>query len=148
MRIPNWKLMNYELLFSLSNLLVMPFWLLMIFVPKWSWTRKIIDSPLIIVPPALLYLFLVIPSIGGLLGSLANPSLSDIAGTIGTEYGATVAWAHFLAFDLFVGRWAYLDSRERNINVFVMAPVLFFTLMLGPVGFLSYLAIRALYNRR
>jgi hypothetical protein len=28
---------------------------------------------------------------------------------------------HFLAFDLFVGRWVYLDSRERGISALLMA---------------------------
>ena len=68
----------------------------------------------------------------------------DIARLLGTSAGATAAWAHFLAFDLFVGRWAYLDSRERNISAWIMAPVLFLILMLGPLGFAMYLGVRAL----
>jgi hypothetical protein len=50
---------------------------------------------------------------------------------------------HFLAFDLFVGRWIYLDSQERRISAWLVAPVLFLTLMLGPAGFLLYLAVRS-----
>ena len=30
--------MSFDTLFSLSNLLVMPFWFLMIFLPHWRWT--------------------------------------------------------------------------------------------------------------
>jgi hypothetical protein len=47
-----------------------------------------------------------------------------------------------IAFDLFVGRWAYLDSRERGIPALVMAPVLLLTILLGPVGLLVYLLVR------
>ena len=43
-----------------------------------------------------------------------------------------------------MGRWAYLDSRERRISAWLMAPVLFLTLMLGPIGFGLYLALRSL----
>jgi len=49
---------------------------------------------------------------------------------------------HFLAFDLFVGRWIYLDSRRRQVSPWLMAPLLFLTLMLGPAGLLLYLAVR------
>lgn len=131
-----------ETIFSLSNLLVMPFWLLMILLPRWHVTRQIISSPLVAAAPALLYLVLVLPRLGALLPTLASPQLADIAVLLGTPAGATLAWAHFLAFDLFVGRWAYLDSQARGVSPWLMAPILFCTLMLGPVGFLLYLAAR------
>ncbi len=134
--------------FLLTNLLVLPFWGLMIFVPNWRWTRRIINSPLIVVPIALLYLVLILPNIIDLLQSLTNPSLSEIANLLGTPYGATVAWAHFLAFDLFVGRWIYLDSRAEQFHPLPIALALLLTLLFGPCGFLSYLAIKALYNRQ
>jgi len=132
-----------ETIFSLSSLLVMPFWLLMIALPHWRWTQRVIQSPLVSAAPALLYLALALPRFGELFAAVTSPTLPGIAAVLGTPAGATLAWAHFLAFDLFVGRWAYLDSRERKISAWIMAPVLFFTLMLGPIGFLGYLAVRA-----
>lgn len=136
-----------DILFSLSNLLVMPFWLLMIALPHWRWTRRIMQSPLVSAAPALLYAALVLPRAGELLLALASPTAGGVAALLGTPAGATIGWAHFLAFDLFVGRWAYLDSRERAISAWLMAPVLFLVLMLGPVGFLLYLAVRAFYRQ-
>ena len=44
-----------ELVFQLSSLLVMPFWLLMVLLPTWRWTQRIIASPWIVAPVALLY---------------------------------------------------------------------------------------------
>jgi hypothetical protein len=61
---------------------------------------------------------------------------------LGSAAGATIAWIHFIAFDLFVGRRIYVDSQERRISAWVTAPALFLTLMLGPAGFLFYLVIR------
>ena len=132
-----------EIIFSLSNLLVLPFWLLMIALPHWSWTRRLLQSPLVVAAPAVLYLLLALPQFGTLVPAVASPTLPGVAGLLGTPVGATIAWAHFLAFDLFVGRWAYLDSQERGISAWVMAPVLFLILMFGPIGFLLYLAVRA-----
>lgn len=138
----------YDQLFQLSNLLVMPFWLLMIVFPFWYWTKRIVSSPWIAAPAALLYAALVLPQIGGLLADLANPQLAQIAALLGTPAGATIGWVHFLAFDLFVGRWVYLDSRERTISAWLVSPILFFVLMFGPLGLLLYLIVRPLATRR
>ena len=137
-----------DTIFSLSSLLVMPFWLLMIALPHWRWTRRVMQSPLVCAAPAALYLALALPRLLPLLALVASPTLQGIAAALGSPFGATLAWAHFLAFDLFVGRWAYLDSRERAISAWAMAPTLFLVLMLGPIGFLLYLGVRALYSAR
>lgn len=133
----------YETIFSLSNVLVMPFWFLMIFLPFWRWTERIMGSLWTVVPAALAYVLLVLPGIPTFLGDLANPSLPVIAALLGSPQGATIGWIHFLAFDLFVGRWAYLDSRERGIHPLLVSPTLFFTLMFGPLGLVLYLIVRA-----
>ncbi|NJN16192.1 MAG: DUF4281 domain-containing protein [Oscillochloris sp.] len=130
-------------IFALSSLTVMPFWFLLIALPKWSLTRRIARSPLIALGPALIYALLVIPRIGEVLPAVMNPDLAAIAALLGSEAGATIAWVHFLAFDLLVGRWIYLDGHGRGISALVLAPLLFFTLMLGPLGLLAYLALRA-----
>jgi hypothetical protein len=101
-----------------------------------------------VVPAALLYAILVLPNMLGLLGELANPTVTSIAALLGTPEGATIGWVHFLAFDLFVGRWAYLDSREHGFSAWWVSPVLFFVFMFGPFGLLLYLGLRALLLRR
>ncbi|MDC0678903.1 ABA4-like family protein [Sorangium atrum] len=133
--------------FGLSGLLVMPFWFLMIFLPRARWTRRIMESPLVVVAPALLYTALVLPVIGEVLPIVNQPSLAAVAPLLGSPAGATIGWVHFLTFDLFVGRWVYLDSRDRDISPWLMAPVLYLTLMLGPMGFSLYLAVRAIADR-
>jgi hypothetical protein len=116
--------MDMTLLFQLSIFLTLPFWLLMILLPMWRWTQRIIGSPWIAVPAALLYAILTLPRLGALLPLLANPSLASIATLLGTPAGATLARVHMLAFDVFIGRWIYLDSRENRITPWLMAPVL------------------------
>jgi Domain of unknown function (DUF4281) len=135
-------------LFDISGIFVLPFWLLMIVAPKWRVTMRLLSSPWIIIGPAILYVFLVLPQIASLLPIVMMPELSQIAASLGTEQGATIAWMHFLAFDLFVGRWAYLDSFEHEISPWLMAPVLFFILMLGPLGFLLYLFVRLIRGQK
>jgi hypothetical protein len=129
--------------FRASNLLVLPIWALMILLPRWRWTARIIRSPLVSAAPALVYAALVLPRLGTIWPAVSRPTLPGVEALLASPAGATIAWVHFLAFDLFVGRWIYLDSQERRISSWLMAPVLFLTLMLGPAGFLFYLVVRS-----
>ena len=136
------------LLLRLSNSLVLPFWALMILLPRWRWTGRITRSPFVSAAPALLYAALVLPRLGAIWPAIARPTLPGIATLLGSPEGATIAWVHFLAFDLFIGRWIFLDSQERRLSPLLTAPVLFLTLMLGPLGFLIYLVLRAVARSR
>jgi hypothetical protein len=139
--------MEIDVLFSLANLCVIPFWALMIFLPAWRVTRQLIASPLIAVTPALIYLALAAPQLAALLPALSSPTPAGIAELLSTPAAATIAWAHFLAFDLLIGRWAYLDARERGVHPLVMAPILALVFMFGPIGYLAYLAARSIAGR-
>ncbi|GIE93083.1 ABA4-like family protein [Paractinoplanes rishiriensis] len=129
-------------LFELTFLLAAPFWALMILLPRWSWTRRIIASPLIVVPVVAVHGVLVLGSLDTVLPAVLSPTLSGVRDLLGTAEGAAAGWAHMIAFDLFVGRWSWLDSRDRGVPALVMAPILLLTILLGPLGLLAYLAIR------
>lgn len=131
-----------EILFNLSNLLILPFWLLMILAPGWRGTQRLMATMWPVVALALIYAGLLLTQLGGAAGNLLNPTLAGIAGLLGTPAGAATGWVHFLAFDLFVGRWAYLDSRARGLSAWLVSPGLFFILMAGPLGLLLYLLVR------
>ncbi len=130
--------------FELSNLVILPFWVLMVFVPTWSITRRVIASPWIVAPPCVLYLITLLPVAGLVLPEVINPVQARIMSLLGTPTGTTLAWAHFVAFDLFVGRWIYCDSRGRCYSPWWVSPILVLTLLVGPVGLLIYLAARTL----
>ncbi len=130
-------------IFRLSNLLVLPLWALMILLPRWRWTTRIMRSPFVSAAPAVLYVVLALPRLGEIWPAVSRPTLAGIAALLGSPADATIAWVHFLGFDLFVGRWIYLDSQEWRVSAWLMAPVLFLTLMLGPAGFLFYLVVRS-----
>src|SRR4051812_3887346 len=135
--------MTMVTVFSLANLTVMPFWLSMIFAPRTRWTERLVGSPLVVLPAAAIYVALVAPALGTVLPAVARPELPAIAALLGSPLGATVSWVHFLAFDLFVGRWIYLDARRRQVPVPLVSALLLVTLLLGPLGLGSYLVVRA-----
>ncbi|WP_433758306.1 ABA4-like family protein [Nocardia sp. CA-135398] len=133
-----------QYLFDITFVTAAPFWALMILAPGWHRTRTIVASPLICVPPLLIYAVLVLPEIGAFASALANPDLLAVQQLLGGGVGAAAAWAHFVAFDLFLGRWIYFDSRERRIHPVLISVLLVFTIMFAPLGVLMYLLIRSI----
>lgn len=140
--------MPYETLFYFCSFVIGPFWFLMIALPHWSVTKRIIGSPLIVLPTALVYVALTAPVALPVMLMLTNPSFSAVGQLLATPEGLVAAWAHFVTSDLFVGRWAYLESRAQNFSAWLMAPVLFMILMLGPLGLVLYLVLRYAYAFR
>ncbi|CAN5836603.1 ABA4-like family protein [soil metagenome] len=135
-------------IFQLSNLWIMPFWLLMIFLPHWRWTKRLMSAQWMVTILALTYSALVLPQALTVLPLLTSPTLSGIANLLGTPAGAAIGWIHFLAFDLFVGRWIYLDSRARALTAWLASPILFFVLLFGPFGFLLYWVLTGLTGQK
>ena len=134
--------MNAETLFSYGFPLVAPFWLLIIALPFWKVTERIMRSPWVVLGPALLYMIVALPNVGNILSAFSPPTVENVSSLLATPLGATAAWQHFLAFDLFAARWAYLDSRTQRVPWFLVSPLLYLVLMLGPVGFVGYLLLR------
>jgi hypothetical protein len=137
-----------QFLFMLTFPLAAPFWAMMIFVPNWQWTRRIIESPLIILPPLLVYLLVMIPIFPLFWAAVSAPDLAVLQQVLGSPAGSATVWAQLIAFDLFIGRWMYRDSRARGISPWLMGPLLLLTILLSPVGLLGYLVLRAIPSVR
>lgn len=131
-------------LFDLSFYVAAPFWLLMILLPRWSWTTKIVSSPWIVAPTLAVWAIVAVPLFAPLWTLVTRPSLEGIEQFLARPGAATVVWAQIIAWDLFIGRWMYLDSRRRDVPALVMSPLLVLTVLLSPVGLPVYLALRRL----
>ena len=129
--------MMFAQLFNIANLFVLPFWVLMILLPNWGVTRKVMESYLPFVALALLYIYMFISSITPeSAAALSNPQLADIARFFADEKAAATGWIHFLVMDLFVGRWIYLEGQRTGVwTVHSLALCLF----AGPMGLLSHI---------
>ncbi|WP_435120464.1 ABA4-like family protein [Amycolatopsis thermoflava] len=140
--------MSTTTLFQITFYLAAPFWALMILAPGWSLTRRIIASPWIVLLPLVVYTVFAVGDFGTLWSVVSRPDLETLRAFLGTPDGAAAIWAHLIAFDLFIGRWMYSDARERGVPHAVLAPILVLTILLSPFGLLSYLAVRAVADRR
>jgi Domain of unknown function (DUF4281) len=129
--------MSLDLLFDSANLFVLPFWLLMIGLPNWQVTRKVMASFLPFVVLAGLYLYLFANSLDPESAeAFSNPQLADLARLFSEPRVTATGWVHFLVMDLFVGRWIYWQGQETKIWT---RHSLILCLFAGPMGLLSHI---------
>jgi hypothetical protein len=141
-----------EFLFTVGNLLILPCWALLIFLPHARITVFLFDHPR--VPPALilaaLYGFAVVPALmahPGALSALARPTLAGVRELMGSEQGLAAGWIHYLCFDLLIGISVWRSARQEGRSFLWVSPVLALVLMLGPLGWLLDRIIRILDPR-
>jgi hypothetical protein len=133
---------HLSLAFHVLTALILPLWILMLLLPRWELSVRILRSPWSVAPIALAYAAVVLPQIGTVLAHVLAPDPASQAAYFGTAAGYLAISAHVLALDLFAGRWAYLDGYAAGRSPWIMSPVLFLVMLLGPLGVLLYLAIR------
>ncbi|HEX8391365.1 MAG TPA: ABA4-like family protein [Longimicrobium sp.] len=126
-------------------------WLLMMLLPTFRVTRWIAERAVFPIFLSLLYLAGIVPLLMRLGPGMVR-DFGDAPGVIrllGNPDIALVAWIHILAFDQAVALWIYRDNmRERWLPLPVQSIILFATLMFGPLGLLSYVALRGLARSR
>lgn len=138
--------MGAESLFSVAGTLVLPGWLLLVFLPRWRPVTPLVTAVVIPALLAILYVGLIVvhlPAAGGGFGSLA-----DVRELFTNEYLLLAGWIHYLAFDLFIGSWEVRDAERNGVPQLAVVPCLVVTFFLGPAGLLLYLLIRAGLIRR
>lgn len=137
--------MKPEPIFSLLNMLALVGWLLLIVLPRWRWTSLIVQSGAISLVFAAVYLVLIGLSLPGSEGSFST--LAGVRRLFENDYALLAGWAHYLAFDLFVGSWVLGNAQRYRIPHLLVIPCLFLTFMLGPVGLLTYYVLRAIMRK-
>jgi len=135
----------YDFAFFLSTMWVGPFWFGMLVFPDHELTKKAMEGPLFFIGPILIWWAVTISDPQGLIDlakDASNPDgiLEGLATIMGSKPGATAAWAHMVAGDIFVTRWMWKRCGKQNTSRGVAAAIVFFGIMLMPVGVALYLA--------
>lgn len=127
-----------ETLFSLISLLPMPIWLSMLLFPQRRFTTRLVTAYWPFVALSGVYAVLLLAAlVSGGIGF--DFSFHALRRGFSQEWAFLAAWAHFLAFDLFVGVWIFRDAKYYGIR----PPIyLLLTLFAGPLGLLAYLITR------
>ncbi len=131
--------------FSLCGALVLPFWLLLIFAPRWSVTQRLATfvAPLVI---ACVYIWMLAtaPHVAG----AGFNTIPQVRALFSVDRALVAGWIHYLAFDLFIGSWQVRDARRLGIAHWMVVPCLVLTFLFGPLGLALYLLLRAAMRRR
>ena len=131
--------MTAERIFGILNMLTLAAWLPLIFLPKARWASAVVP----VVVPCLLavaYVMLIVASLPWGEGGFS--SLAGVKALFENPWALVAGWAHYLAFDLFIGGWEVRDAQQRHIAHLHVVPALVLTFLFGPAGLLLYLAIR------
>lgn len=129
-------------LFNTENLVALPFWLSVILAPSNGLVKAIMSSYLPILAGVFAYMwgvYLAFQDPVSLEGFSGITDLTALTKGFSSETSVAVAWAHFIAQDLFVGRWIYLDGMRNGVWT---SHSLALTFLFGPTGILSHLLTR------
>ena len=144
-------LLTYENIYLIANWGVIPFWLLLIFLPNNQITNFFTQSiiPFLLLGVGYAYLsykiylennifdgFELYGGLDGLYSMFANESL------------LLIFWLHFLAISLFAGSWIVRDSKRYVIPKIITIPSLILTYFTGPVGILLYWFFRIFFAKK
>lgn len=135
--------MDWGFVFSAVNIIAMIGWGLLAFTPRGPKIHALIFY-LGIGLLAGIYsvgLVKVITDASGLTVASFG-SIEGIGSLFRSDAGIVVGWTHYLAFDLFVGQWIARDADIKKISRLVQLPILFLTLMAGPLGLFVWMIVR------
>lgn len=133
--------------FSIASMIAIPMWILMIFLSKWKVTRFLIDFKVIPLALAFIYTIYIFKAIQ-IGGMMDFGSLKSVMALFTEENAVLAGWVHYLAFDLLIGMWMLDQNKELRINQLIIAPCLFLTFMLGPIGFLLFMIIKTVKQKQ
>ena len=144
-------LLTFENIYLFANWGVVPFWLLLVFIPNHTITKFFCHS---IIAPLLLtvayifvtrQIFLEGNIFEGFKLYLGLDSLNEI---YFNESIRLVFWLHFLAISLFIGSWIARDCQKHMVPKILSSPCILITYFAGPVGIVVYWFIRIFYAKK
>ena len=144
--------LTFENIYLWTNLGILPFWIMLIFIPNSKVTQIFVNS---IVLPLILsstYVYVFYQAI-----LLEEPifdifklylSLDNLYTVFATENFLLIFWIHFLSLNLFLGSWVSRDGVKYNMPrklIFVPLVLIYFA---GPIGLVLHWLIRVFYAKR
>ena len=143
--------LNYENIYYISNIGVIPCWLLLIFSPSHIITKFFVKSVIIPILLSTAYIFIsyqiyITENIFEVFSLYMG--LDQLYTLFSNEAFLLIFWLHFLSINLFVGNWIATDSKIYLIPKFMVIFSLIITYFTGPVGLFFYWLIRVIYSKK
>jgi hypothetical protein len=144
-------LLTFENIYLFANWGVVPFWLLLLFIPSHDITKIFCHS--IIVPLLLTIAYVFVARQIILEGNIFEGfnlylGLDGLDRIYSNESLRLVFWLHFLAISLFIGSWIARDCQRNMVPKILSMPCIIITYFAGPVGIVIYWIIRIFYAKK
>ena len=143
--------LTYENIYLIANWGVIPFWLLLIFLPNNQITNFFTQSiiPFLLLGVGYAYLSYKIYLENNIFdGFELYNGLDGLYSMFANEALLLVFWLHFLAISLFMGAWIVRDSKKYLVPRIVTIPSLILTYFTGPVGLVIYWFFRIFFAKK
>jgi len=144
--------LTFENIYLWTNFGILPFWILLIFIPNSKVTRIFLNSIILPLILASAYVYIIYQAV-----LMDEPifdffrlylSLDNLYTIFSIENFLLVFWLHFIALSIFLGTWVSRDGIKYNIpRALISIPliVIYFT---GPLGLVLYWFIRIFYAKK
>lgn len=137
--------MTADALFSTVNLIAATGWMLLIIAGRAQRIATLVTGAVVPLLLGVVYTALILMRFGGAEGGFS--SIGNVRLLFANDWLLVAGWVHYLAFDLFIGSWQVRDAREHGIPHLAVIPSLILTFLFGPIGLLTYTAIRTYRTR-
>ena len=141
-----------EIVYLWLNIGVIPFWLMLIFLPNSKLGNVFISSVFPIFILSLAYIFMIYKSYLGSYDFFENFNLylgiNNLSDLFSNQEFLIPFWIHFLAINLFCGSWMSRDGSRLLISKYLMFFPLLITYFIGPLGIFIYWIIRIFYAKK
>ena len=141
-----------EMVYLWLNIGVIPFWLILVFLPNSKLGSIFVSSifPIFLLTTA--YTFVIYKSYLGSYDFFSNFNLylglSNLSDLFSNKEFLIIFWIHFLAINLFCGSWMSRDGSRLLISKYLMFFPIAITYFIGPLGILIYWIIRIFYAKK
>ena len=143
--------LNYENIYYIANIGVIPCWLLLVFIPNHILTKFFIKSVIIPILLSTAYIYIsyqiyITENIFEVFNLYFG--LNELYALFSNEAFLLIFWLHFLSINLFVGNWIASDSKLYMVSKTFVIIALILTYFTGPVGLVFYWLVRILYSKK
>jgi len=144
--------LTFENIYLWANYGLIPFWLMLIFIPNYRVTQIFVNSIIIPLILACAYVYVIyqalIVDISIFDFFKLYLSMDELYALFATENFLLVFWLHFLALNIFLGGWISRDAVKYSITRGVVFFPLVLVYLAGPIGLIFYWIIRIFYAKK
>lgn len=127
-------------IFQAGSSLAVLGWMSLVFVPRW---RGVANAVTLTIVALLAVSYLALIGVWWSRAAGGFGSAADVALLFQSKGALVAGWLHYLAFDLFVGRYIVAGAAKAGMRHWSIVPALVLTFLFGPIGLLLFWAQRA-----